>query len=145
MKFRILQNFGDAQLQCLPESMPGGASSAFSSNKHKGLDAFWSQLQKAKAGTLVWPPGAAAEAYHLLSQVDSAGWSSAKACTQFANALQHHGTLCVQYLTTQADQSDTADSEGSLGLTIFLICHVLQKTEAGDFCYTSLLLCSSAS
>lgn len=110
--------------------MTGSVSTASSNNKHKALNAFWSQLPtKTAAGSLVWPPDAAAEAFHVLSQVDSAGWSSAKACKQFVTALQHHGTLCVQHLTNKADHSDTAGGEASLGLTVFLMCHVLQKTE----------------
>ena len=132
MHFRISLEFSDAQLAPRTTQLTRGAPGA-SKLKHKALDTFLSLFQQGTAGSnVLWSSAAAAEAYDVLLCVDEAGWSSAKACKQFATALQCHGTFCVQQLTSKADQSDTAATETSLALTTFLTCHMLQRTEVSD-------------
>lgn len=124
--------FEDAQLPCLPQTAAGNTNGApAAANKRKALDSFLAQLQRTAAvghDSLLWSEAAAAEAYDAVLNVEKSGWTSVKACKQFASALQHQGNLCIKHLTTTEHRSDTAASS-ALALTVFFTCHVLQRTE----------------
>lgn len=131
MQFRLPLLFEDAQLPNLPQpdahSLNGDQAAG---SKHTNLDSFLSKFRQPAAvchSSLIWPEAAALQAHDAILRVAKAGWTSTKSCKQFVAALQRQGNLCIKYLGS--NDSETADVKGSFALTLFLTCHLLQRTE----------------